>query len=353
MLPLAWQSFGVGLRNVPPPTTLLPLDHVRIRTTEWPFKRSRTVMPLADAPVVLCLKQSSRSYFFDVQLTDIALSRMLVSDRTAQVPFEEAGPGLFRREIPRCWDLALFIIPGCPAGGLFGARFAFVRQPIQTATIEDRSLHMAVTHVDAQRTDSQSVYSVLAHHQRSEDWDLKALFTELQRWAEIFNLEFNLEIRDISLCVDWLSRRRFGHFRYGHNGFGLEGEIAINRRYLDRKEFWQVLGTLLHEMLHAWQQAHGKPGKWSYHNVQFRKKALEYGLVVDQRGVTDYEPKSPFMDLLRKHGVHVPHIPNPLQRRRGSSKLKKWCCGCTNVRVAVADFRAKCLRCGNVFVRAD
>jgi len=37
--------------------------------------------------------------------------------------------------------------------------------------------------------------------------------------------------------------------------------------------------------------------------------------------------------------------------RRGESKLEKWTCGCTYVRVAVADFQALCLKCGKVFSR--
>ena len=200
---------------------------------------------------------------------------------------------------------------------------------------------------------SESVYEALADHQRSEDWPLKALFTELQRWVGIYDVEFNLQIPSISLCVDSLSRRCLGHFRYGHNGFGLEGEIAINRQYLEQREFWQLLGTLLHEMLHAWQQAHCTPGKGNYHNVQFRSKAHGYGLIIDRNGVTEYEQESPFTRLLGKYEVVVPHIPKPTIRRRGSSKLKKWSCGCTNVRVAVSTFRAKCLTCGNIFVRAD
>lgn len=199
----------------------------------------------------------------------------------------------------------------------------------------------------------ESVYDALADHQRSQDWLLKALFTELQRWVGIYDVEFNLQIPSISLCVDSLSRRCLGHFRYGHNGFGLEGEIAINHRYLEQREFWQVLGTLLHEMLHAWQQTHGTPGKGNYHNVQFRHKAHAYGLIVERNGVTQYEQENPFTKLLRKHGIVVPHIPKPTTRCRGSSKLKKWSCGCTNVRVAVSSFRAKCLACGNIFVRAN
>ena len=52
------------------------------------------------------------------------------------------------------------------------------------------------------------------------------------------------------------------------------------------------------------------------------------------------------MDVLREEGIVVPAIPLPLMQMpgEGGSKLKKWSCGCTNVRVAVADFRAVCLK---------
>ncbi|MCI0460004.1 MAG: SprT-like domain-containing protein [Gemmataceae bacterium] len=205
---------------------------------------------------------------------------------------------------------------------------------------------------------AKHVYRVLAEHQQTEEWALRELLQELQRWATVFNGEFKLDVTEYSLCVDRLRRNRLGHFRPGHNGFGLRGEVAINRLYLDQREFWQVLGTLLHEMLHAWQQEHGRPGKGNYHNKEFRDKAQAYGLVIDRRGYTQYEPDSPFMELLRRHGVTVPEIHAPVLRETGSrapgsSKLKKWSCGCTNVRVAVADFRAQCLHCGSVFVLLD
>jgi hypothetical protein len=198
------------------------------------------------------------------------------------------------------------------------------------------------------------VYEALAEHQVSEKWEYRDLLGELQRWAKIFDFEFKLEIPEVSLCVDWLHRCRLGHFRPGHNGFGLRGEVAINCRYLEQREFWQVLGTLLHELLHAWQQTHGRAGRRNYHNKEFREKARRYGLIIDERGYTTYAPESPFVELLRKHGVTVPVLPPVAAGRpRGHSKLRKWWCGCTNVRVAVTDFRAQCLRCGNEFHRAD
>jgi hypothetical protein len=63
--------------------------------------------------------------------------------------------------------------------------------------------------------------------------------------------------------------------------------------------------------------------------------------------------------FLKKHGIvfdraaelkpdGILKIP-PKAKLKGKSKLKKWTCGCTNIRVAVKDFDAKCLKCGNRF----
>jgi hypothetical protein len=201
-----------------------------------------------------------------------------------------------------------------------------------------------------------TVYDALAEHQqRPEGWPYSELFTELHRWAEIFNTKLKLEIPEWSLCVERLRRTRLGQFRYGNNGLGLRGEITFNALYLATREGWEVLGTLLHEMLHGWQQAHGRPGKRNYHNKQFREKARSFGLIVDERGVTYYENESPFTRLLAQHGVHAPELPRVIleARQAGSSKLKKYSCGCTNIRVGTSRFAATCLLCGNEFERVD
>src|SRR4051794_2817663 len=176
-------------------------------------------------------------------------------------------------------------------------------------------------------TTAPRIYDALAQHQRNEDWGLRNLLTDLHGWQEIMRGEFKLDIPEIALTVERLRCTRLGHFQPGHNGFGLRGEIALNRSYVGEREYWQTLGTLLHELLHAWQQAHGKPGRGNYHNRQFQDKALDYGLVVDRRGHTDYLPDSVFLRLLETHGVSVPRIPLPVQAQhpeQGSSKLKKW-----------------------------
>jgi hypothetical protein len=203
-------------------------------------------------------------------------------------------------------------------------------------------------------SETHSIYAVLAKHQRDEAWDRRKTVADLQEWVARFIDEFKLAIPEIALSVDPLPANRYGHYRQGHNGFGLRGEIAINTRYLDRA-LWEVLGTLLHELLHAWQDVNGTPGKRNHHNAEFQAKARELGLVIDSRGLTGYSANSPFKDLLGKHGVLAPahEIVAPKAPPRGDSKMKKWTCGCTTVRVAVADFRARCLKCEKEFKRDD
>jgi len=202
------------------------------------------------------------------------------------------------------------------------------------------------------------VYDGIARHQRTENWFGRDLAAVMQTWAERFNLEFKLQVPQISLRIDRLRCTRLGHFRPGHNGFGLKGEVALNSLYLTptaEAVFGKMesLGTLLHELLHAWQQAHGKPGARNYPNIQFRTKALSLGLIVDDRGHTTYALESPFKVLLRQYGVDVPLLDYQpgIARRPGNSKLKKWSCGCTNARCAVPELAAQCLKCGCEFQR--
>src|SRR4051794_6048200 len=106
------------------------------------------------------------------------------------------------------------------------------------------------------------IYKAVADHQVREDWEYREFVAEMHRWAVIFDATFELKVPEVSLAIDHLRRSRMGQFRYGHNAFGLQGEIILNDRYLhDEDRPWEVLGTLLHELLHGWQQAHGKPGK--------------------------------------------------------------------------------------------
>ncbi len=96
-----------------------------------------------------------------------------------------------------------------------------------------------------------------------------------------------------------------------------------------------------------------RPQKAIITTPSFAPKRVELGLLVDEKGVTQYAERSPFKDVLSTFGIETSEEESPINASsvRGKSKLKKWTCGCTNVRVAVADFRALCLKCGNEFTR--
>jgi len=177
-------------------------------------------------------------------------------------------------------------------------------------------------------------------------------------WAERFNQVFDLGLRKPALRIEGISGQRLGTYRQGRNGFGVLDEITINARHLYRP-LADHLATLLHEMIHEWQYLYGKPGRRNYHNRQFQQKARLYGLIVDERGHHLGVEPGRFTSLLTQHGVDVSDLRAPdkeapllsKKMHRGDSKLKKWSCGCTNVRCAV-QLAARCLRCGNVFQEA-
>jgi predicted SprT family Zn-dependent metalloprotease len=195
------------------------------------------------------------------------------------------------------------------------------------------------------------------HQVNTEEWDYRQVAESLHLWSERFVLEFKLQTSVPAILLASLKRGTHGHFRQGRNGFGLRNEVAIAKAHLHKNEYRYVLGTLLHELLHAEQQNVGKPGRRNYHNVEFRKRAASFGLIVDEQGCQEHAPPpSPFFDLLDKYGVDVLEIPSDIEDNssRSRSKLKAWICGCqphpVHVRVAIKDFQARCLKCNQIFI---
>jgi hypothetical protein len=215
------------------------------------------------------------------------------------------------------------------------------------------------------------VYTTLAAHQSEEaDWDYHDLAVFLDEWYARFNDRFRLSLPRVPLRLDPRIRRNCaGYFLPGHNEFGLVYEIAVavpppeQLAGIDRGD---LLGTLLHEQFHLLQELTGISGRNNYHNAQYRGTTERFGLLVDHRGHQKYATDSLFLDLLAEFGVELPYpvlaeraalrgespLPTPPAKKApGQSKLRKWSCGCTNVRVGVAEFFAKCTRqeCGKPF----
>jgi hypothetical protein len=104
--------------------------------------------------------------------------------------------------------------------------------------------------------------------------DDEPLSLKLGEWHERFNAEhFGGALRTVPVRVSRRMRSRLGHYSPATARDG--AEIAISRRHLRRHGWQEALQTLLHEMVHQWQDENGLPID---HGRRFRAKAREVGI---------------------------------------------------------------------------
>jgi len=106
---------------------------------------------------------------------------------------------------------------------------------------------------------------------------------KLVEWHARYNAEhFGGLLKTIPVRVSRRMRSRLGHYTAAANGNS--GEIAISWRHLRRHGWQEALDTLLHEMVHQWQD---ETGRTLDHGAAFRAKARELGITAAaKRGVT-------------------------------------------------------------------
>jgi hypothetical protein len=92
--------------------------------------------------------------------------------------------------------------------------------------------------------------------------------------ARLNHERFGGALRKIHVAVSRRMRTRLGHYAPAAS-HGV-AEIAISRRHIRRHGWDEVLDTLLHEMVHQWQEESGLPVN---HGASFRRKATEVGAV--------------------------------------------------------------------------
>jgi hypothetical protein len=90
--------------------------------------------------------------------------------------------------------------------------------------------------------------------------------------AELNAKWFGGTLAAIPIELSGRMRRKLGHYEPRANGAAL---IAISRRHLRRDGFTAVAETLLHEMVHQWQDETGRPVD---HRGEFRRKAAAVGI---------------------------------------------------------------------------
>ena len=106
-----------------------------------------------------------------------------------------------------------------------------------------------------------------------------ALAAELARWHARYNDRyFQGRLKTIPVRVSRRMRSRLGH--YSCAAAGEPAEIAISWRHLRRHGWDEALHTLLHEMVHQWQD---EAGHAIDHGSSFRAKAREVGVAPSAR----------------------------------------------------------------------
>lgn len=113
-------------------------------------------------------------------------------------------------------------------------------------------------------------------------------YYELQQAYDYFNANlFNSELPECLLTLQRKSARVNGYFspkRFVDINYQSADELAMNPIHFHERGTKAVLSTLVHEMVHVWQEHHGKPGRGKYHNKQWGKKMKEIGLYPSNTG---------------------------------------------------------------------
>lgn len=105
--------------------------------------------------------------------------------------------------------------------------------------------------------------------------DDQRLAARLTEWHARYNNEFfRGELRALDVRVSRRMRVRLGHYTAATRA-GDPPEIAISRRHLRNHGWEEALHTLLHEMVHQWQDERGMEVD---HGRTFRAKAREIGI---------------------------------------------------------------------------
>jgi hypothetical protein len=100
------------------------------------------------------------------------------------------------------------------------------------------------------------------------------LIRELSRWHVAYNEErFGGALREIPIRISRRMKSRLGH--YSPASEGLVPEIVLSRRHIRRDGWDEALHTLLHEMVHQWQDEQGLVVD---HGAVFRAKARAVGI---------------------------------------------------------------------------
>jgi hypothetical protein len=221
-----------------------------------PLTRPRDAAPPAQLTLLLRASLSTADELF-VRLRALGLRRMtacrLTRNRNVMVSFGGSELRVHEGYLDAPDEVLLAIVrfvEGTTRGERLRARRRLLEFPIETRAIPSR--RRGGTHPDD-----------------------RTMAERLTEWHQRYNSElFGGELHALDIRVSRRMRARLGHYTAATRS-GEPAEIAISRRHLRNHGWDEALHTLLHEMVHQWQDERGLPID---HGPTFRKKAREIGI---------------------------------------------------------------------------
>jgi hypothetical protein len=146
-----------------------------------------------------------------------------------------------------------------------------IRAAVSTAILE-REARKHMTPRDVRHT--KKLHLVRTRRVMRTHRDDEPIAMQLQLFHQRLNTErFDGTLGKISVRVSRRMRSRLGHYAPAQRGAA--AEIAISASHVKRHGFEQAVQTLLHEMVHQWQDESKLPLD---HGAGFRAKAREVGI---------------------------------------------------------------------------
>ena len=112
--------------------------------------------------------------------------------------------------------------------------------------------------------------------------DDEGIVEQLDAWHQRYNVRhFNERLKPVAIRVSRRMKSRLGHYTAAAHG-GSGAEIAISRSHVLKHGWPEALHTLLHEMVHQWQD---ETERTIDHGASFRAKCREVGIAPYARRV--------------------------------------------------------------------
>jgi predicted SprT family Zn-dependent metalloprotease len=196
----------------------------------------------------------------------------------------------------------------------------------------------------------------------------RAEYEGFQRAYDYFNRElFEGGLPSLLITLRARARSR-GYFSPGRftsrNEDATVHEVALNPDTFSERTDEDILSTLVHEQVHAWQETFGKPSRGRYHNKEWAHKMAQLGLGPSDTGqpggkrtgqrVSHYIIEGgPFSAAYRKlaaTGFKLHWNSRADQAKTKNSKTKFTCGTCGQNAWAKADAELVCGRCEQIML---